>query len=247
MSNHLSTLSSRAHKYRRALMRLLLPHFCPLCRAESRNYLCKSCLQSFRTIQHPCAKCSEPLTLGAGRALCANCLQRPPHFLRIICPFEYELPFSDVLIRFKDRGDYRAIEQSCRALVNLILSHETERGLPEVLVPVPIHWTKRWRRGFNQSEVIAKQLSRELHIPLASAFKKVKTTSMQKELNRRKRLSNLSGSFARTSFSLRGKHIALIDDIVTTGTTVNILTELSLQAGAQSVEVWALARTAKTR
>ena len=247
MPNHLSTLSSRTQTYRRALMRLLLPHFCPLCRAESRNYLCKSCLQSFKTIQHACAKCSEPLAKGTGGALCANCLQSPPHFLRIICPFEYEHPFSDVLIRFKDKGDYRAIEQSCTALVDLILCHETEGGLPEVLVPVPIHWTKRWRRGFNQSEVIAKQISRELHIPIASAFKKIKITSMQKELNRNKRLSNLSGSFARTTFSLKGKHIALIDDIVTTGTTVNILTELSLQAGAESVEVWALARTAKTR
>jgi len=109
-----------------------------------------------------------------------------------------------------------------------------------------MHWQRRWQRGFNQTEILAHQLSNTLSIPVVHACLQPVRTPSQKELSRRDRHSNMRHRFAinpRTREQLHNAHIALIDDVVTTTTTVRTLSELLIKAGAKQVDVWALART----
>ena len=118
---------------------------------------------------------------------------------------------------------------------------------PDLLIPAPMHWLKRWQRGFNQAEFLAQHIARELQIPLATKIvKRTHKTPAQKELTRSQRQQNLRKAFAiseKNRVQINGKRIAIIDDVVTTTATVRELSQLLIRAGAKEVQVWALART----
>jgi ComF family protein len=118
---------------------------------------------------------------------------------------------------------------------------------PDLLIPVPMHWLKRWQRGFNQAEFLAQHVARELEIPLTTGIvKRTHKTPAQKELTRAERQQNLRKAFAISEENrahIKGKLIAIIDDVVTTTATVRELSQLLIKAGAKEVQVWALART----
>jgi ComF family protein len=118
---------------------------------------------------------------------------------------------------------------------------------PDLLIPAPMHWLKRWQRGFNQAEFLAQHVARELDIPLSTRMvKRTHKTPAQKELTRAERQQNLRKAFAiseQNRAHIMGKHIAIIDDVVTTTATARELSQLLIKAGAKEVQVWALART----
>ena len=115
--------------------------------------------------------------------------------------------------------------------------------LPERLLPVPLHPARLRQRGYNQSLELARPLSRQLDIALdRSCFQRILNTPPQADLPRRQRLHNLRGAF-RLSPPPEARHVALVDDVVTTGSTVNELARLLLRAGVQRIDVWAVART----
>lgn len=117
---------------------------------------------------------------------------------------------------------------------------------PDFLVPTPVHWRKRWQRGFNQTEILAQKLGSSLQLPVVHALRQTRYHEPQKELGRQQRQKNLRQSLAinaRFSPLIRGAHIALVDDVVTTTATARALSELLIKAGAQQVDIWALART----
>jgi ComF family protein len=129
-----------------------------------------------------------------------------------------------------------------------LLSHRLHKHYqhdprPTLVLPVPLHWRRQWRRGFNQAHFLAAQLSRQLNIPLQSdCLARSHATQPQQGMQRRQRLRNLSHAF-NVMASPRGRHIALVDDVVTTGATANLLSRMLLEHGAERVDVWCLART----
>lgn len=124
------------------------------------------------------------------------------------------------------------------------LSRTGPLATPDTIIAIPLHWRRYWQRGFNQSELLANSLSRQLKIPLVKALKRCRSTTMQQSLNAEQRQRNLHNAFAVTKPELiQGRRIALVDDVMTTGATATEAARTLLSAGANEVHIWVLART----
>jgi ComF family protein len=131
-------------------------------------------------------------------------------------------------------------------LATLLLEHllrSNREQLPQLLIPVPLHRKRLQERGFNQAVELARPLSRQLDIPLDfSSCRRVRDTRSQSELHVRERQRNVRGAF-KLSGKIEADHVALLDDVVTTGSTVTALAKVLRRTGVGRVDVWALART----
>lgn len=211
---------------------------CALCAAPSARGLCEPCCDDLDWIAHGCENCGLPLPQPG---LCAFCQIQPPPFRRCISPLAYAPPVSHLIGAFK----YQRKLLYGRILSELLIRRLRDEPFDAVdaIVPTPLHWRRRWWRGFNQAELIGDELSRGLGIPLRARWlKRVRPTPRQQDLTAEERRRNLRGAFAATR-PLPGLRIALVDDVVTTGATVAEISRVLLDAGATSVQVWCLART----
>ncbi len=229
----------------------LLPSQCLLCAATLKGeLLCEGCLYDLPWAQrneHSCQQCALALT-SAGD-FCGHCLSQPPSFSRSIIPFAYQYPLTPLIHRFK----YHRKLAHGKLLGQLLAQHindcttQADWQMPDLLIPAPMHWTKRWQRGFNQAEILAQYLARITRVPLATRIIQCQHRSpAQKELTRSERQKNLRKAFFISPAAQQkvfGKRIALIDDVVTTTATMRELSKLLIKAGAKDVQVWALART----
>ncbi len=228
-----------------ALSYQLLPGRCQLCAAPSRRQrdLCTGCEADLPWLGVHCPRCALPLERPAGgEVLCGQCLRRPPAFAGCRAAWQYGYPLDQMINGFKHRRrhDLGAL------LAELWLQRQAlaDSGRPELLVPVPLHWRRQLWRGFNQAERLAQHWGRHWGIPVADALRRVKPTPAQQQLDAAGRRRNLRGAFAlRQPQAVRGRHIALVDDVVTTGATAQALADILGRAGARRVEVWCLART----
>lgn len=235
----------------KSLTETLLPSQCLLCASQSAGErLCDGCHMDLPYTAHRnlCQQCG--LQLESLSHFCGHCLHQPPAFERSLIPFAYEYPLAGLIHHFK----YRRHLTSGKLLGELLAAHihhhaqdHADWRAPDLLIPAPMHWLKRWQRGFNQAEFLARHIAAELAIPLATHIvKRTHKTPPQKELSRAERQLNLRKAFAlveKNRGAIIGKRIALIDDVVTTTATVRELSQLLIQAGAKEVQVWALART----
>ncbi len=181
-----------------------------------------------------CTVCDVPTPDQA--VFCGDCLTKPPSFDRVITGWRYETPVSSLIQRLKEQHEHFWIITLSEQLILRI------DELPDLIVPTPIHWSRRITRGFNQSQLLARHLSFRLKRPARAVLTKRTRTVAQKSLSRTKRLKNLKSSF-ECKGDIRGKHIALVDDVVTTGATAEVLARLLKNHGAARVDIWALART----
>lgn len=175
--------------------------------------------------------------------LCGQCQQKPPPFERTIAPLIYQHPVADLIAGLK----FHAKLQYGRMLATLLLgkildSARTE--MPQLLIPVPLHRKRLRERGYNQAVELARPLGRQLDIPLdLSSCRRVRATSSQSALHIKERRSNVRGAF-QLAKEIAADHVALLDDVVTTGSTVAELARVLRRSGVKRVDVWALARTA---
>jgi ComF family protein len=118
----------------------------------------------------------------------------------------------------------------------------------DLLIPMPLHWRRRWKRGFNQSELLARRVAQSVRVPLSSALQRRRATRPQAGLTNAQRRQNLAGAFqVRKHSSVEDKHVLLIDDVLTTGATVNAAAAALKRAGARRVTVLTLARVDRRR
>lgn len=235
----------------RSLSQNFLPSKCLLCASTlPSGLLCLGCQLDLPHLAHKnlCRQCG--LQIDSLSNFCGHCLHHPPAFDYSIIPFAYDYPLNGLIHQFK----YRRHLTSGKLLAQLLgdhlkhcsQDHDTWRA-PDLLIPAPMHWLKRWQRGFNQAEFLAQHIARELAIPLATKIvKRTHKTPAQKELTRAERQQNLRKAFAisaKNRAQINGKRIAIIDDVVTTTATARELSQLLIKAGAMNVQVWALART----
>jgi ComF family protein len=223
------------------LIHRLWPGHCVVCGGPSADGadLCRPCHRELPWLERPCPRCGLPLPEPAGPAApCGACLRQPPPFSACHAPFLYQPPVSRLIASFKYRDRY----SYGRALA-IELARRVDAGAVDALLPVPLHWRRRWTRGFNQAEVIADQLGRMLTLPVhARWLRRRRSTPPQQGLDAQARALNLRGAFA-LDHAPTGLRVALVDDVVTTGATAAELSRLLLAAGAATVQVWCLART----
>ncbi len=227
-----------------ALLSVLFPPTCVLCGAPgvAGLDLCGGCAADLPGNRSCCARCALPFDgpIPEG-TLCGPCQRRPPAFERCFAPLRYETPLPFLIGGLKFRGRLniaRLLGQYLAAAIG-----DLGTPLPEVLVPVPLHRARLAERGYNQALEIARILGRELGIPVdARCCSRVQATQPQAGLDERARRHNIRGAFAAAD-TLPWRHLALLDDVVTTGSTVSEASRVLLGAGAERVEVWAVART----
>ncbi len=228
-----------------------LPSKCLLCASTlPHGLLCLGCQLDLPHLSHKnlCKQCG--LQVESLSHFCGHCLHQPPLFERSIIPFAYEYPLSSLIQQFKYHRQL-TIGKLLSQLLSDHLKHcaqdDHDWRAPDLLIPAPMHWLKRWQRGFNQAEFLARHIADELQIPLATHIvKRTHKTPPQKELTRAERQQNLRKAFtisAKNRVRITGKRVAIIDDVVTTTATVRELSQLLMKAGAREVQVWALART----
>lgn len=180
-----------------------------------------------------------PLEQLAGSPRCGACLRHPPRFDAALCPFHYAYPVDHMVRALKYHGGLAY----ARILGELLAARaRVESPLPELLLPVPLADARFRERGYNQAIELGVQLERLLGIELrADVLERTRETSEQAGLARRERRRNIRGAFALLR-PIRARHVALIDDVMTTGSTVNELAKVLKAGGVKRVDVWAIAR-----
>jgi ComF family protein len=220
-------------------MRRYLRRQCPLCELpleHPENHWCQTCLQWFSP-QPRCARCG--LVMPEPTEQCGQCLQSPPPWNRLYCLGGYTYPLNNFVHQIKYQRQFWQIPPLTQLLAGRI-SHPAT-----CLTSVPLHWRRQFYRGFNQSDLIARHLSQELHIPHQSTLtRRHRATPQQKGLDKQTRRVNLQGAFT-LRHSPDMSHLAIVDDVVTTGNTVGQLCLLFRQAGVEQIDIYCLCRTSK--
>jgi ComF family protein len=229
----------------RAALDLVLPPRCPGCGeiVDGDDRFCAGCFAQLQFLGPPqCACCGDPLPHDAGAdARCGACLAEPPAFARARAALAYGGPARQVVLALKHGRRLHLARLMARQMLR------AAGPLPDdaVIVPVPSHRWRLWRRGFNQAALIARQIARQAGRPLlVDALDRVKPTPVTKGLTRRQRQKNVAGAFqVRRAEAVKGKSVVLVDDVMTTGATVAACAARLGRAGARQVEVLTFART----
>jgi len=226
------------------LIRKLLPPVCVLCGATGCGALdiCAGCLQDLPRNDHACPLCATPSAPSQTRgAICPTCQRQPPPFTSSHVPFLYQDSIQSLVKGAKFQG-----RLNMARLLGLCLARSVREGAidhPEIIIPVPLHARRLRERGYNQVLELGRPLSRELALPMAPHLcVRLRAITPQEKLSREERRRNVRGAFGLAQ-PLAARHLAILDDVVTTGSTATEIALLLRQAGAQRIDLWAVART----
>ena len=258
-----------------AVGRLVYPPFCTICgvglrgwdgardgaailNAQAAGHLCAGCEGGVRAYGSAfgggcCVQCSKGLGGRiSGWVRCTDCMARGPAFECVVAPYLARGSVREVVHQFKYWGRRHLCGLLARWMAVGLEDERLRAPPPDLLVPVPLHWLRRMGRGFNQAELLARELSggggwgsRVAGVPVCLALRRGRATGTQTRLDRGQRLGNLSGAIeARRVVRSRveGKKVLLVDDIFTTGATLDVCARALLCIGAASVRALAVAR-----
>ena len=205
--------------------------------------MCDSCLAQPEPLSadYFCVQCRAPFLTPAPldeQGRCALCRLGHRGFDAAYSFGFYEGTLRELIHLFK----YSRIQTLARPLGNLLAKALPREQNFDVIVPMPLHWRKRWQRGFNQAELLAREISRRTHIPVRRLLRRVRNTSAQAGLTNAKRRLNVSGAFRAKDRSLEGKRVLLVDDVLTTGATGAACARALKNAGARQVTLLTVAR-----
>ena len=215
---------------------------CVICLAgAAQDGLCQDCRNDLPANRWCCQTCALPLPFPTPDGRCGECQASPPCYSRSLIPWRYQFPVDGMIGRYKYHGQHKFARPLLAGFTDYIEHHLATEGRPQVLIPAPMHWTRRWQRGFNQAQDIAEAVGRRLDLPVnARLVRRTRRVHAQRKLNRTSRLANLQGLFEVTGPV--PANVAIVDDVVTTGATVRELASVLTRAGAEEIQVWALAR-----
>ncbi len=230
-----------------ALLDLLYPPRCSVCRATGADPLCPRCRLEFIPVPAPfCLRCGCPLRITVAR-LCPSCRTEEPPYLaaRSLTLFEGRMRRAIHRLKFEHR---RELGPPLGDLLAFFVQQTAALGRPELVVPVPLHPGRQQERGYNHALLLAQPVARALTIPvLADGLLRVSATAPQTTLRREQRWANVFNAFrvsAECADGVRGRFILLVDDVMTSGATAAECARVLRQSGAARVAVATLARAA---
>jgi len=234
LSNSVSAILNNCAKF----VQNIIPQACPLCGSASEiNGLCAPC--HFHLPHHSAASCPVCALPTSHGDICGHCLKTAPAFNDTLAAFTYDFPVDSLVHALKYGGNLAIAGLLAAPLAALAKN----RPKPDLLIPMPLHQNRIRERGFNQSLEIARILSRRFDIPvLASACQRTRDTVPQASLSLKLRTGNIRGAFICNSEDFRGKKIAIVDDVMTSGATINELSKELRKQGAAEISAWVVAR-----
>lgn len=214
---------------------------CLLCAASTQHSaeLCSACFQALPWHNAPqCLQCGLP----SNHPICGHCLHEPPDFDATLAALRYEFPLDAVMQHYKYGSALQTAHLFTHIMMTQLAKQQNAHAI-NLIIPMPLHPQRLKERGFNQSLEIARLLSKQLGIPLDyhSAIRS-KYTPPQASLALKERAKNIKGAFA-VHADLSNQRIAIVDDVMTTGASLNELAKVIKKAGATYVECWVVART----
>lgn len=225
------------------LISAVYPPRCVLCSSPGFNDMdiCEVCYGGLPWIRSACIQCAIPLVNHSGYELkCGQCLKKPPTFDHSLSLFSYDKDAIKLIqqLKFNEKLAYSRLLGSM--LADAIDNKNIK--LPDCILPVPLYKKRLRQRGFNQSTELARPIARKFNIPLdVQSVKRARETQTQVGLDRRQRRKNIRAAFEIVE-PLCAQHIAVVDDVVTTTSTVNELACTLKRAGVKRVDVWSIAR-----
>ncbi len=219
---------------------------CLLCdlKTAEKTLICDACFVELPQPIDACYQCGLPLHSTAPRLgkmqICGNCLTQAPHFDYTIAPFLYAQPMDYLIQQFKFSGQLVAGYALSKLMLKIIspLIH----GRPQAIMPVPLHAKKLKSRGYNQAQELACPIAKALAIDLdLTSCARLKDTQPQSGLSKTDRIINMQNAFTLRK-PIVAEHVVLIDDIMTTGNTLNELAKQLKRAGVKKVGIWVCAR-----
>lgn len=228
----------------RQLLHTILPTVCLICkkRLHQTLALCEPCYQHLPKNKHGCLRCAIPIPDRSGHSVCGRCLTQPPSFMRVFALLAYQEPVHRIIHQLKFGNQLYIAKTLGLKMAEHLPEIYHSQPLPEAIIPVPLHPKRLQQRGYNQALEIAKPIAEHLRIPLLRhVCLRLRHTDPQATLKVKSRERNVHNAFSVTH-SLP-ETLAVVDDVVTTGATVNELTCALLRAGAKRVDVWCAARS----
>ena len=214
---------------------------------DSPSTVCNVCEIELPWLTDCCQVCALPLPMSG--LVCGQCQQSPPAFKQVAAPWTYGFPVDSLINRFKHQGKW-PLGHLLASLLGQCLQDRfdnAELARPDRLLAVPMAAKRLRQRGYNQAAMLARWLSRDLGLPVdEQLLLRPHDTIAQQQLDARQRQRNLLKVFALApGAQVQGQHLALVDDVLTTGATAHSLARLLIDAGARQVDVYCLARTPK--
>ncbi len=226
----------------KSIQHWLFPGICLLCseRVATNNEFCDACEASLPRLYNGCEQCAVPLAeASAAQHRCGACQQHPPAFHRALAPFVYAAPIDRLIQDLKYRQRLETARLLGARLADYVASRDPEI---DVIVPVPLHAKRLRERGYNQSLEIARPVAEQLGLRLDyQSGQRTRATPPQTSLPPKARQRNVRNAFKVTG-SFKGARVAVLDDVMTTGHTVNAFATCLKKAGAKSIELWVVAR-----
>lgn len=226
------------------LLDALLPRRCVLCTGpcDGAN-LCRGCREDLPRLSAPCPRCALPQGAPSGRG-CTRCKDRRLPWDDAFAALSYQYPVDALVGRFKFNRSFACGRALARQLADGLAAWTAP--LPSAIVPVPLHRLRSAQRSFNQADLLAREVGRILGIPVRPGLlRRRRFTRAQRGLDARERRRNLHGAFvvpSRAASALAGAHIALLDDVMTTGATLAACCRALRCAGVRRISAWAVAR-----
>ncbi|MCX2979761.1 ComF family protein [Halieaceae bacterium IMCC14734] len=248
------------NKLWRACLRHIAPCECQFCGQPSQRdvALCSNCQSDLPANRGGCPICAEPLALSAHNPHpqsslqaqpCGRCQQSTPPYQQALAPWLYRYPVDDLIKQLKYQRRLDHLPTLAALLQKDITASLEQHGRPDRLLPVPLHWRRLWRRGFNQAELLALQLTKDpelrpwqLRID-AQLCRRPQPTPALEGLDRAERARCMRAAFT-TRARIDGEYVVIVDDVMTSGATATALSRVLLAQGARRVDVWCCARTA---
>jgi len=230
-----------------AFLDLLYPPHCAIClkSTPTGEHLCTTCREKAPGISAPfCDTCSMPFSGQIdGAFTCPNCRERRFRFTCAVACYRSRDDVRELIHRFKYNGKVHLRSVLVDWLAETLDDPRLQTPPCDRIVPVPLHSTRERERGFNQARILAEGLARRRGIPLFDCMKRIRYTTTQTIFDRDERMENLRGAFQmRQHADVRNLHLLLIDDVLTTGSTVDECARVLMNAGAASVRVATVAR-----
>jgi ComF family protein len=221
----------------------LLPANCIFCNKHAESFLdlCNICQKGLLPLNIQCSHCAQPLEIHSSKKqICGRCQNKPPAFDKVYAPYIHQGEIRYLINQLKFEKAYKNSR-----LLGLLLSQfllTTQAVRPDIIVPVPLHIERYRQRGYNQTLEITKVISKDLAIPIEyKNCLRTQNTPHQISLNLKQRQHNIKGAFTIKQ-PLTVQHVAILDDVMTTGATVNELAKTLKAAGAKRVDIWVCAR-----